>query len=102
MAENFLKLIGRRAKDAIFLCAGKLTTMFHGASATGQQQEGNATMAKFYDVKLKKSVERPVVDKKEYGEEGHKRYALKGLTEDGRPLTAFCSKEVYDKTKVKK
>ena len=31
-----------------------------------------------------------------------KRYALKGKTEDGRSLTAFCSKEVYDKTKVQK
>lgn len=59
-------------------------------------------MAKFYDVKLKKSVERPVIDKMEYGEEGKKRYALKGKTTDGRSLTVFCSKEVYDKTKIKK
>ena len=59
-------------------------------------------MAKFYDVKLKKSVERPVIAKQEYGEGKSKRYALKGETEDGRSLTAFCSKEVYDKTRVQK
>jgi len=59
-------------------------------------------MAKFYDVKLKKSVERPVIAKAEYGEGNRKRYALKGQTEDGRSLTTFCSKEVYDKTKIKK
>jgi hypothetical protein len=58
-------------------------------------------MAKFYDVKLKKSVERPVVEKKIYGEGVRKRYALRGRTEDGRPLTAFCSKEVFDKTEIK-
>jgi hypothetical protein len=57
-------------------------------------------MAKFYDVKLKQSVERPVIAKKTYGEGNRKRYALKGETEDGRPLTTFCSKEVYDNTKV--
>jgi hypothetical protein len=59
-------------------------------------------MAKFYDVKLKKSVERPVIEKKVYGDGTRKRYALKGKTEDGRNLTAFCSKEVYDATKVEK
>lgn len=59
-------------------------------------------MAKFYDVKLKKSVERPVIAKQEYGDGKTKRYALKGKTEDGRSLTCFCSKEVYDKTKVQK
>ncbi len=59
-------------------------------------------MAKFYDVKLKKTVDRPVIAKQEYGEGNRKRYALKGKTEDGRSLTAFCSKEVYDKTKVQK
>jgi hypothetical protein len=58
-------------------------------------------MAKFYDVKLKKSVERPVIAKTTYGEGTRVRYALKGKTEDGRSLTTFCSKEVYDKTKVK-
>lgn len=59
-------------------------------------------MAKFYDVKLKKSVERPVIAKKTYGEGTKKRYALKGETTDGRPLTTFCSKETYDSTKIKK
>ena len=59
-------------------------------------------MAEFYDVKLKKKVERPVIAKQEYGDGTAKRYALKGKTEDGRSLTTFCSKEVYDKTKVPK
>ena len=59
-------------------------------------------MAMFYDVKLKKKVDRPVIAKQEYGDGNRKRSALKGETEDGRPLTAFCSKEVYDKTKVQK
>lgn len=59
-------------------------------------------MAKFYDVKLKKSIERPAIAKQEFGEEGKKRYALKGKTEDGRSLTTFCSKEVYDKTTIEK
>ena len=59
-------------------------------------------MAQFYDVKLKKKVECPVVGKEEYGEEGKKRYALKGKTADGRSLTVFCTKDVYDKTKISK
>ncbi len=65
-------------------------------------KKGKWIMAKFYDVKLKKSVERPVVAKQEYGEGNRKRYALKGLTADGRSLTTFCTKEVYDKTEVQK
>ena len=68
---------------------------------SNQKKEEKAKMAKFYDVKLKKSVERPVVAKEEYGEGTRKRYALKGVTEDGRNLTTFVSKETYDKTKVK-
>lgn len=67
-----------------------------------REEEKETTMAEFYDVKLKKKVERPVIAKQEYGDGTAKRYALKGKTEDGRSLTAFCSKEVYDKTKVQK
>lgn len=52
---------------------------------------------KFYDVKLKKSVQAPVIDKVAYNTKTGKRYALKGKTEDGRSLTALCSKETYDK-----
>ena len=59
-------------------------------------------MAKFYDVKLRKSVDRPVVAKEEYGEGARKRYALKAVTEDGRRLTTFVSKETYDNTEVAK
>jgi hypothetical protein len=67
-----------------------------------REKEKETTMAEFYDVKLKKKVDRPVIAKQVYGEGTTKRYALKGKTEDGRSLTAFCSKEVYDKTKVQK
>ncbi len=56
---------------------------------------------KFYDVKTKTWVTAPVTGKKEYGEEGKKRYALLGKSEDGRSLNIFCSKADYDKFKVK-
>ena len=52
---------------------------------------------KFYDVKKKESVMSEVVGKQEYGDDKRKRYALKGKTEDGRNLTTFVSKDVYDK-----
>jgi len=51
---------------------------------------------KFYDVKLKKSVEAEVIEKVAYG----KRYAFKGKTSDDRNLTAFVNKETFDKADV--
>ena len=50
----------------------------------------------FYDVKEKRKVESEVVDKKEYKVAGGTRYAVKGKTSDGRPLTKFVSKADYD------
>ena len=50
----------------------------------------------FYDVKLKKSVEAEVVEKVAYG----KRCAFKGKTDDGRNLTCFVKKEVFDKADI--
>ena len=54
----------------------------------------------FYDVKAKKKVEAEVTEKVTYGKKGNERYAFKGKTKDGRSLTAFVSKSVWDKTKV--
>lgn len=54
----------------------------------------------FYDVKMKEKVTREVTDKVVYGEDTRKRYAFKAKTEDGRNLTAFVSKEVFDAAKL--
>ncbi|MCP3968410.1 MAG: hypothetical protein GY750_07880 [Lentisphaerae bacterium] len=51
----------------------------------------------FYDVKAKKKVESEVIDKVTYGKKGNERYAFKAKTADGRNLTAFVSKDVWDK-----
>lgn len=56
--------------------------------------------ATFYDVKLRKKVDAEVTEKKVYGEEGRKRYALRGKTSDGRNLTKFVSKADWDKVNV--
>ncbi len=54
----------------------------------------------FYDVKAKAKVEADVTEKVTYGKEGNLRYAFKGLTADKRPLTAFVSKDLWDKAKI--
>ena len=51
---------------------------------------------KFYDVKTRQNVETEVTEKKEYQSRGQVRYAVRGKTSDGRALTRFVSKEVYD------
>ena len=51
----------------------------------------------FYDVKAKAKVEAEVEEFVTYGEGTRKRYAFKGKTADGRNLTAFVSKAVWDK-----
>ena len=56
--------------------------------------------AEFYDVKLRKSISADVTEKVVYGKEGQKRFALKAKTADGRNLTRFASKEVWEKTQV--
>ena len=55
----------------------------------------------FYDVKAKQKVTTDITAKTTYGEGNRIRYAVKGLTKDGRNLTAFVSKADYDKVKVK-
>lgn len=56
--------------------------------------------AEFYDVKLRKKVKAAVVEKTKYGQKGRERFALRAKTADGRSLTKFVSKEVWDKAKV--
>ena len=51
---------------------------------------------KFYDVKTRENVETEVTEKKEYQSRGQVRYAVRGKTSDGRALTRFVSKDVYD------
>lgn len=51
---------------------------------------------KFYDVKTRQSVEAEVSDKKEYTVKGQTKYAVRAKTADGRWLTRFVKKEVYD------
>ena len=55
----------------------------------------------FYDVKEKQKVVTEVIAKTTYGEGNRVRYAVKGKTKDGRNLTAFVSKENYEKINVK-
>ncbi len=54
----------------------------------------------FYDVKLRKTVEADVVEKKLYSVNGATRHAFKGKTTDGRNLTKFVSKTDYDEARV--
>lgn len=53
----------------------------------------------FYDVKAKAKVNAEVTEFVTYGDESRKRYAFKAKTADGRSLTAFVSKEVWDAAK---
>lgn len=52
----------------------------------------------FYDVKLRKKVTVDVVGKVTYQVRGQTRYALKGKTDDGRNLTKFVKKEVWEES----
>ena len=57
----------------------------------------------FYDVKLRKkvSVSMDRVTKITITQKnGQVRYAFRGLTDDGRKLTKFCSKSDWDSTNV--
>jgi hypothetical protein len=54
----------------------------------------------FYDVKKKEKVKRPVTEKVTYGKEGKLRYAFKAKTEDGRNLTAFVGKDLWESAKI--
>jgi hypothetical protein len=55
----------------------------------------------FYDVKAKAKVKADVIGKQVYGEDTRARYAFKGETADGRPLTAFVGKADFDKCTAK-
>jgi len=54
----------------------------------------------FYDVKAKAKVEAEVTEKVTYGTEKSPRYAFKGKTADGRNLTTFVSKTVFDSCNI--
>lgn len=56
----------------------------------------------FYDIKAKAKVIAEVTDFVSYGEGKTQRFAFKGKTEDGRNLTAFVSREEWDKSRRKK
>ena len=53
----------------------------------------------FYDVKAKAKVTAKITECVTYGSAGRTRYAFKGQTKDGRPLTAFVSKAAWEKAK---
>ena len=53
-----------------------------------------------YDVKAKTKVSADVLDCVTFGDAGRKRYAFKGKTADGRSLTAFVGKDVWEKAKA--
>ena len=55
---------------------------------------------KFYDVKLRKSVEADITEKVTYGKFGNERYAVRGKTPDGRNLTKFVKKADWEKINV--
>ena len=56
--------------------------------------------ATFFDVKTRSKVEVEVTGKKSYTVNGQPRYALRGKTTDGRNLTKFVKKDVYDSMDV--
>lgn len=54
----------------------------------------------FYDVKVKAKVETEVTDKVAFHGKSGIRYAFEGRTEDGRKLTAFVGKALWDSTDI--
>ncbi|MBN2641322.1 MAG: hypothetical protein JXR78_06705 [Victivallales bacterium] len=54
----------------------------------------------FYDVKAKSKVTAKVLEKVTYGQPGNERYAFKAKTSDGRNLTAFVNKAVWEKASI--
>ena len=56
----------------------------------------------FYDVKLRKNVQAEVTDFVSYGTGTSMRFAFKAKTKDGRNLTAFVAKAVWEKAKKAK
>lgn len=54
----------------------------------------------FYDVKVKSKVETEVTDKVAYSGKSGIRYALIGKSSDGRKLTAFVKRDLWDATDI--
>ena len=54
----------------------------------------------FYDVKTKSKITAEVTEKVSYGTAGNERYAFRAKTADGRNLTAFVSKAVWEKANI--
>ena len=54
----------------------------------------------FYSISERKRVMAKVVAKVDASTEKRKSYILKGLTQDGKKLTAMVNKETYDKIVV--
>lgn len=50
----------------------------------------------FYDVKTRTKIDAEVTEKTTYQVKGQTKYAVKAKTPDGRNLTRFVSKDVYD------
>ena len=56
----------------------------------------------FYDVKTNSKVSADITECVTFGEGSRVRYAFKGVTADGRNLTAFVGKDVWEKAKKAK
>ena len=54
----------------------------------------------FYDVKTRKKVETEVIDKVAYTGKAGIRYSLVGKSDDGRNLTAFVKKDLWESADV--
>lgn len=54
----------------------------------------------FYDVKTRAKVDAEVTERTTYQVKGQTKYAVKAKTSDGRNLTRFVSKDVYDSVNV--
>ena len=56
----------------------------------------------FYDVKTKEKVTATILECVTYTKGSRTSYAFKAKTADGRPLTAFVKKEVWEKANAAK
>ena len=66
-----------------------------------KEKKGNGIMkATFYDLKTRKKVELEVTGKKDMSKPGRKSFALKAVSEDGRPLTTFVNEETFKSAAV--
>jgi len=68
----------------------------NGVSRTEADEKRKKPTMEFYDVKTRRKVKREVIAKTTY----NTTYAAKGKTSDGRNLTKFVRRDVYDRIKV--